>query len=118
MTETALMRDILCSVSALPGGLFWRVNVGVSKSVDGRTIRYGLPGQADIAGCYRGRHVEIEVKTPKGRLSIHQERWKDAVQRAGGVYVVARRPTDALEALEALDRVTGPEQTPMTGIGA
>jgi hypothetical protein len=112
MTETALMRDILCSVSALPGALFWRVNVGVSKTVDGRTIRYGLPGQADIAGCYRGRHIEIEVKTPKGRLSLHQERWKDAVQRAGGVYVVARRPADALEALDALNRATGSERSP------
>lgn len=117
MTETALMRDILCSVSALPGGLFWRVNVGVSKSVDGRTIRYGLPGQADIAGCYRGRHVEIEVKTPKGRLSIHQERWKDAVQRAGGVYVVARRPADALEALSALDRFDPDQERSPTCMG-
>lgn len=107
MSETDLMRQILVAVSALPGALFWRVNVGVAKTFDGRTITYGLPGQADLAGIYRGRHVEIEVKTAKGRLSANQIRWKVAVERAGGTWVLARSPADALNALAALDATSG-----------
>ena len=70
-------------------------------------VRVGLPGQADIAGCYRGRFVEIEVKTDKGRLSQDQKRWRMAVERAGGVFVIARNPADALTALAALDATSG-----------
>lgn len=102
MTETALMRDILIAANQIPDALFWRVNVGIGWSPDGRVTRYGLPGQADIAGVLRGRHVEIEVKTPKGRQSQQQERWQRAVERAGGTYVLARSVGEALSALESL----------------
>jgi hypothetical protein len=108
MSETDLMRQILVAVSAIPGAVFWRVNVGVFKSISGReTVRCGIPGQADIAGCYLGRHVEIEVKTDKGRLSPVQKRWKMAVERAGGIWVLARNPADALAVLAALDAQSG-----------
>ena len=107
-TETPIMREILCAVSALPGALFTRRNVGVFRALKGQMIvRVGLPGQADIAGCYRGRFVEIEVKTDKGRLSQDQKRWRMAVERAGGVFVIARNPADALTALAALDATSG-----------
>jgi hypothetical protein len=111
--ETALMREILCELGKLPESLWWRVNVGVAKTMDGRTMRYGLPGQADICGCFRGRHVEVEVKTDTGVLSEHQKRWRNAVERAGGVYVVARRPADALNALHALEAVNFRDVSPM-----
>ncbi len=104
MSETDLMRQILVAVSAIPGAVFWRVNVGVFRSLSGReTVRCGIPGQADIAGVYRGRHLEIEVKTDDGRLSQAQRRWRMAVERAGGIWVLARSPRDALNALAALD---------------
>ena len=104
MSETSIMRDILMAVGTLPGALFLRRNVGVFRSLDGKmVVRCGIPGQADIAGCYRGKFVEIEVKTETGRLSPDQKRWKMAVERAGGVFLVARTPADALEALAAID---------------
>jgi hypothetical protein len=103
MTETELMRDILVAANQLPDALFWRVNVGLSRSPDGRRVtRYGLPGQADIAGVVRGHHVEIEVKTPTGRQSRQQIRWQRAVERAGGTYVLARSVDEALAALECV----------------
>lgn len=100
--ETTIMRDILIALSQIPGALFWRVNVGVAKTPDGRTMRYGLPGQADISGIVRGRHVEVEIKTPTGRQSMQQRRWQTAVERAGGVYLVARSVDEAVSALSAL----------------
>jgi hypothetical protein len=103
MSETDLMRQILVAISAVPGAVFWRQNTGVFRSLSGREIvRCGVPGMADIGGCYLGKHVEIEVKTDKGRLSPAQKRWKMAVERAGGIWVLARNPADALEVLAAL----------------
>lgn len=114
MSETSIMRDILIAVSSLPGALFTRRNVGVFRALDGKSIvRCGVPGQADIAGCYNGRFVEIEVKTDAGRLSDDQKRWKMAVERAGGVFVVARRPSDALKALCDLEGANSQEASPV-----
>lgn len=110
MSETDLMRQILVAVSALPGALFWRQQSGVFRSLSGReTVRVGIPGMADLGGVYLGRSVQIEVKTPIGRLSKEQKRWKTAVERAGGVFVVARNPTDALTVLAALIDATSGE---------
>lgn len=114
-TETSTMRQILVAISALPGALFTRRNVGVFKTLDGKmVVRCGIPGQADIAGCYRGRAVEVEVKTDRGRLSDDQKRWKMAVERAGGVFIVARTPADALDALRGLDACDAPAASPET----
>lgn len=99
MSETEIMRSILVAVSDLPSGLFWRQNVGVGVAPGKRIIRFGLPGMADIGGIYQGRHVEIEVKAPRGRQSVQQQRWQRAVERAGGVYILARSPQEALDAL-------------------
>ena len=103
------MRSILVAVSALPNALFWRQNVGVGASFGGRVMRFGVPGMADIGGVFRGRHVEIEVKASSGRQSKQQRRWQRAVERAGGVYVLARTPDEALSALADLDATGVPD---------
>ncbi|WP_378955406.1 VRR-NUC domain-containing protein [Pelosinus sp. sgz500959] len=51
-------------------------------------------GIADLYAIKDGRQVWIEVKTPKGVLSEHQERFRDDVERHGGVYLVARSVDD------------------------
>ena len=51
-------------------------------------------GIADLYALRDGKHVWIEVKTPKGRLSEHQERFREDVGRHGGVYMVARSIED------------------------
>jgi len=120
MTETEIMRAILVAVSALPGGLFWRQNVGVFRAMTHHeTIRCGVPGMADIGGMYQGKAIQIEVKTSNGRLSVEQKRWKNAVERAGGVFVLARNPAEALSTLAALldaqsvELPTHPNQQPV-----
>ena len=102
MTETAIMRDILVAVTALPGALFFRQNVGVARTSSGAVMRFGVPGCPDILGSYRGRFVGIEVKTKIGRQSEVQKAFERALTKAGGVYLVARSPEEALAALEAL----------------
>jgi Holliday junction resolvase len=47
-------------------------------------------GIADLYVIKDSRHVWIEVKTATGRLSEHQVRFRDDVQRHGGTYIIAR----------------------------
>ena len=102
MSETAIMHDILVAVTSLPGSLFFRQNVGVARTSTGAVVRFGVPGCPDILGSYRGRFVGIEVKTRTGRQSESQKAFERALTKAGGVYLLARSPEEAVSALEAL----------------
>jgi hypothetical protein len=48
------------------------------------------PGSADISATIKGRSVKIEVKIGKDRQSEAQKRYQDAIESAGGVYIIAR----------------------------
>jgi hypothetical protein len=56
-------------------------------------------GDPDLTGCYRGRHFELEVKAPGGRLSRIQEVRLEEWHRAGAVVGVVRSPDEALATL-------------------
>lgn len=47
----------------------------------------GIP---DLVAVREGRHVWIECKAPKGKLSPDQERWLQDLEDHGGWYIVAR----------------------------
>ena len=104
MTETAdITVPVLIAVTALPGAMFWRQNTGTFRTMDGRrVVKVSADGIADVMGAYRGRAVAIETKTQLGTLRITQKRFRDAWERAGGAYIIARSPEEALAALEAL----------------
>jgi hypothetical protein len=97
--ETELQREILQRLSKLPGVMIWRNNSGVGRGLNnpGHVIRYGCPGAPDILGVADGQAVGIEVKGPRGRLSKRQKNFRQAFEKAGGRYVVARSVEDALE---------------------
>lgn len=99
MSETPIMRDILVAVTALPGGMFWRANVGTAVTAAGSVMTFNLPGMADIMGCYRERAVAIEVKDAKGKQRKNQQDFQRVFERAGGLYVIARSVDAALQAL-------------------
>jgi hypothetical protein len=104
MAETdEITVPVLCAVSALPGAMFWRQSSGVFKTMDGRrTVKVAAVGVGDILGAYRGRAVALETKTETGRLRATQKRFRDAWEMAGGVYIIARSPAEAVAALEAI----------------
>jgi hypothetical protein len=56
-------------------------------------------GDPDLAGCYRGRHFELEVKTESGRLTRIQEVRLEEWRRAGAVVGVVHSPDEALATL-------------------
>jgi hypothetical protein len=108
MSEAAIQQDIRLALGSHPGIRAFRNNCGAYKDPrSGRVIRYGLhTGSADLIGWQSvviteamvgqrfARFVSIEVKTPTGRLSPEQETWQAAVQKAGGIAVVARSVDD------------------------
>lgn len=101
MSETSIQQRTLIELQrAFPDGLFYRRNVGVARdSRSGRVIKFGVRGQADIAGIVDGRAVEIEIKSDTGRQSEAQQNWERAVRRAGGIYLVGRDPLAVIETL-------------------
>jgi hypothetical protein len=54
----------------------------------------GTNGTADISAIYRGKSYKIEVKIGKDRMSQAQLRYKQEVERAGAVYIIARNFDD------------------------
>jgi len=107
VSEAGIQQDIRLLLGSSPGIRAFRNNVGAYKAPDGRVIRYGLAtGSADLIGWQSvvitpemvgqrfARFLSVEVKTPAGRVSPEQETWRQAVQKAGGIAVVARSVDD------------------------
>ena len=89
VAHTDLVRSILLELS--PHGLCWSNDtVGLAYDRNGRPFKAGLTGSSDILACIKGRFVGIECKTGKGSLSTPQRRFRDAVARAGGIFIEAR----------------------------
>ena len=98
--ETDIVRSILVAVSALPGAMFFRQNTGVFRNLYGRrVVRVAPTGLADIMGIYWSLGTAIEVKTLTGTARESQVRFRKAWERAGGYYMIARSPEEALSGL-------------------
>ncbi len=50
----------------------------------------GTPGSADISATIKGRSVKIEVKYNKDRQSDAQKQYQEMIEKAGGVYIIAK----------------------------
>ncbi|MEJ7738529.1 MAG: hypothetical protein WKF97_13950 [Chitinophagaceae bacterium] len=59
---------------------------GEMKWTHGGTRR----GTADVHAIVNGRHVSIEIKIGNDKASEHQLKEKARVERAGGLYLIAR----------------------------
>lgn len=100
METDDITMPVLIAVTAIEGAMFWRQNTGTFRTLDGRRlVKVSANGVADIMGAYRGRAVAIETKAPGGRLRETQKRFRAAWEKAGGIYIVARSPAEALAAL-------------------
>lgn len=100
MREADLQAAILHEFGSRPDIRLWRANVLVARTKDGRVVKAGVKGQADLSGIRAGgQRIEIEVKSPSGRQSQEQKRWQAMILRFGGIYVTARSLEDVREVL-------------------
>lgn len=103
------MQQILVEGSAIPQCLVWRQNVGLAVPLrlavqgDLTPIKFGVEGQADIGGCYRGICIQVETKSRTGKQREAQEAWQKATERAGGVYMMPRTMEDFRAGLKRID---------------
>ena len=58
-------------------------------------------GSADISATIQGRAVKIEVKIGKDRQSAAQKEYQREVERAGGIYMIAKSFDDFLGKLNS-----------------
>jgi len=62
-----------------------------TKELKGKwTPGQGTKGTADISATIRGRSVKIEVKYGKDRQSDAQKQYQEMIEKAGGVYFIAK----------------------------
>lgn len=104
MKERTIQKQILVALSAKYAGrsIWWTNDTGVAKSMDGkRTIRFGLVGSPDVLGCLDGQFIGIEVKAPTGQQREAQAKFQRAFEKAGGIYILARSPDEAISLIEA-----------------
>lgn len=81
----------------------WPNATGFGYNPDGSAVVYGFKGAADYTGIFTGsgRRLEVEFKSPTGKLSSDQERFGGMIRAAGGVYIVARSVEQFWEAINA-----------------
>lgn len=88
------------------------VNPGDVVIRDARPVQFGLKGSGDIIGLRAvkitpqhvgltiGQFMSIETKTATGRTTEQQEKFGAMVASLGGLYMVARDPSDAEKILK------------------
>mgnify|MGYP007082186652 CR=1 FL=1 len=84
----------ICDWINFSGGCATRINTtgtmrkinGVMKWTKGSTRK----GTADIHAIIGGRHVSIEVKFGKDRMSDDQIKERERIETAGGIYYIAK----------------------------
>lgn len=103
--ESAVVAAVLAYLTCRGDVIAWRNNTGAYSPRPGQWIRFGHEGSGDIIGLIApsGRFLSIECKRPKGaRLSAAQERHRDQVLAAGGIYILARSVDDVERALPSV----------------
>ena len=96
MTEKQIQNSIRQDLSE--SCVIFRINVGVFKTADGRTVSTGVPnGFSDLFGYRRsdGRAVFIEVKKPGGAIRPAQVKFLEAMRKQGALAGIARSVEDA-----------------------
>lgn len=103
--ETKIQNRIMIKMSQ-KGYLIWRNQVGLFKTLDGRTVNIGIKGSSDLmaikpivitpemVGQKLAVFVAVEVKTATGRQSEPQKKWQKAVEKLGVKYILARSEND------------------------
>lgn len=116
MTEKQIQNEILRTFATRSELRLWRSNAGVAR-YGRRTVRFGVPGQADLTGILPvtlscpacgtvagtlGARLEIECKKPGAEQSAEQQQYERIVRRFGGIYVLAYSVEDVARAIRCV----------------
>ncbi|MFA5990469.1 MAG: VRR-NUC domain-containing protein [Sphingomonas sp.] len=77
----------------------WRNNTGGTMVAGNHFMKFGYPGSPDIIAVVKGQFIGIEVKDIKGKLNDNQEIFKEKLEKAGGLYIIAKSIDDIMKIL-------------------
>jgi hypothetical protein len=98
--ETGIQNEIMVALCRA-GCVVFRRNVGLFYTQDGRMIRIGEKGEADLQGHRAdGKCFYIETKTLTGAKRKEQEQFVKAMKQSGAIAGFARTPEQAIEIIE------------------
>lgn len=124
-SETDLNREILCALGAeqkerrdtargprlvslgvflAPRSIFWRQNSGGVRLQSGHYCQIAPYGIPDIVGCVDGQWIGIEVKRPGEPANDNQERFREWITAAGGIYGIVHSAREARAFVDASRR--------------
>ena len=63
-----------------------------------RAFTVGMAGSPDIICVVKGIYWGLEIKDIKGKLNNNQEIFRDALEKAGGIYLVIKSLDDVISA--------------------
>ena len=94
-----LTQQILSHLFSI-GCFAWRANTtGVWDYANALYRASPKKGVPDILGCYKGRFLGIEVKSPTDRLNPEQEGFQRSIAHAGGVCFMIKSYEDYITKL-------------------
>ena len=112
LSEKEIQNRIMIALSTKNSRVF-RNNVGSAITVDGRYITFGLAkGSADLIGWRTieitpdmvgkkiAQFLSVEVKNKTGKLTKLQQNWHDAVNSQGGLAIISKSESEALDAIK------------------
>jgi hypothetical protein len=73
--------------------------VGHANVGGGRKYRVGQPGASDLLCVWHGHAFALELKAGNDRQRDSQAHWQALFERAGGTYLIVRKPADAVDAM-------------------
>ena len=89
MTANELTKNIIKFIE-LNGNHAENINV-ISRMVNGRYVKTNMTkGTSDIHSVIKGKAVMIEVKIGKDRQSVYQKSYQKSIEKAGGIYYIAK----------------------------
>jgi hypothetical protein len=107
MRETELVKLVLLALGKRTDLRVWRQNVGALRDINGRMVKFGVPGAADISGILvDGRRLEIECKVGT-RQRPEQKNFERMILQFGGVYLLVHSVEEAVQGVEKALREGG-----------
>ena len=108
--EAEILREAMLALSRA-GAFVQRNNSGLLIGADGRRVRVGMKGAADILACFPvglgvrvGLYLAVECKSSRGRLSKVQRNYRAAARKAGALHFVVKSEDDIAAMIDELER--------------
>ena len=95
--ETRLRNEIIIAVSDV--ARLYPYTVGKFYTADGRIIKIGINGFADLFGfrLSDGKFIVLEIKQPNGKRSPEQIKFGNAMSKQNVIYGVAHNIDEAIK---------------------